>query len=706
MGTQNVRLQRLKEIICEQAAIKQATKDKKITTKDGVLTEEVASSSLSTLGCSAYLRLSVPRHNLSDVSILCKYALLQILELPYNKIKDLSCVSHMPDLVILDVSHNELSDVGFQPPKSLKELNFSHNRMTKMKDLSAFSSLCKLELDYNSFKEISGLEQCYSLTHLSLAHNKISKIGGLDNLPLKDLCLRGNQLARIEALETLRNLRVLDLSLNRIISLSGLQNLRLLVSINLKNNLISEIKETTHIYELTLLRELNLQRNPVQEQPDYRLSIIFLLQHLTRLDQEKVTAEEKVASVNKYDPPLEVVAARNHMTNLVYQLMQPQVLYDSTLPNVDTPYPMLVLTGPQACGKRELAHKLCQEFGEYFGYGACHTTRGPYYGEEDGSDYHFVSEEDFQNMIHMGKFIQTMQYGGQRYGLTRDAIEDVAKEGLACCVHMELEGVLSLMNSHFEPRYVLLIPTQVEQYTSHLRSRDLYTPAQIDYAVARIELYANTNRRRPGFFDNVIPCDDQAEAYQTLTEVVKEYLGLEKEGEASPDPTSTVSGPPPEERPTSAVSGSGTKSPTASALDPSDPSYRNYWTKVRAQLSPQKTPAELASIRRREQPVREGLVGRRPGIYGQVFNSSSEESRASSTLSLPSSAGAFSEVKARGQEQVGSGPTTDVPRPGTGQHSAVITPSSERPGSNAKPILPPIPFGRKTPAPPSPNPTV
>lgn len=32
LSTQNIRLQRLKEIICEQAAIKQATKDKKITT--------------------------------------------------------------------------------------------------------------------------------------------------------------------------------------------------------------------------------------------------------------------------------------------------------------------------------------------------------------------------------------------------------------------------------------------------------------------------------------------------------------------------------------------------------------------------------------------------------------------------------------------------------------------------------------------------
>ena len=31
----------------------------------------------------------------------------------------------------------------------------------------------------------------------------------------------------------------------------------------------------------------------------------------------------------------------------------------------------------------------------------CHTTREPYYGEENGIDYHFVSEEDFQNMVHM-----------------------------------------------------------------------------------------------------------------------------------------------------------------------------------------------------------------------------------------------------------------------------------------------------------------
>lgn len=34
-------------------------------------------------------------------------------------------------------------------------------------------------------------------------------------------------------------------------------------------------------------------------------------------------------------------------------------------------------------------------------YRTSHTTRGPYYGEEDGVDYHFVSEEEFLNSIHM-----------------------------------------------------------------------------------------------------------------------------------------------------------------------------------------------------------------------------------------------------------------------------------------------------------------
>lgn len=50
--------------------------------------------------------------------------------------------------------------------------------------------------------------------------------------------------------------------------------------------------------------------------------------------------------------------------------------------------------------------------------------------------------------------------------------------------------------------------------------------------------------------------------------------------------------------------------------------------------------------------------------------------------------------------------TPEAPCPSTDQLTVDVSPSSERrPGSNAKAILPPIPTGRKTPAPPSPAPS-
>lgn len=38
-----------------------------------------------------------------------------------------------------------------------------------------------------------------------------------------------------------------------------------------------------------------------------------------------------------------------------------------------------------------------------------------------------------------GKFILTFDYGNHKYGLSRDTVEGIARDGLASCVHMEME---------------------------------------------------------------------------------------------------------------------------------------------------------------------------------------------------------------------------------------------------------------------------
>ncbi|KAK7102788.1 leucine-rich repeat and guanylate kinase domain-containing protein-like [Littorina saxatilis] len=518
---------------CEPAAKVDDEDDTQELSPGGVLDEETVARGLSNLGRSAngmnqvYLNASVPGFSLVDISVLGEYVHLQKVEIPYNAITDLTPLGKLPHLLSLDASHNNISKMlDFTPPLNLQSVDLSYNQLSDMGDLSPHHALKKLVLDNNLISEIKGLEKCRRLHVLSLAHNNIETIQGLDKLPLRDLNLCHNKIKKIENLDTLHQLQVLNLAGNRIRSLQGLEGHDLLESIDLEDNEVIDASEISEIEKLRMLRELNLLRNPIQEMPDCRLAILFRIPSLTELDRHKVKVEEKIAAKNMFDPSLEVIAARDHIMHVVYNFLQPSRVWDSTLPNVETPYPMLVLVGPQGSGKRDLAIKLVDEFSDYFGYGVSHTSRTPKADEVNGKNYFFVTSEKFEMDIKMGQFVQTYRNNNSWYGLQMEAIEGVAREGLACVVHMELEGVLTLKNTYFEPRYVLVMPLDQEAHEQRLRDRGWYLEDQIERTLKKDDVYCKYNQDHPGFFDMMINSDDIADAYRHLRRLVMDYLGV------------------------------------------------------------------------------------------------------------------------------------------------------------------------------------
>ena len=99
-------------------------------------------------------------------------------------------------------------------------------------------------------------------------------------------------------------------------------------------------------------------------------------------------------------------------------------------------------------------------------------------------------------------------------------------EGVACVTCMELEGVLSLKNSHHRPRYVLLLPLDPGEHAKRLRERGCLTEDQLAFELERVGVYAKYNRERPGFFDRVIDTTNVRDAYKELGVTVMEYLGV------------------------------------------------------------------------------------------------------------------------------------------------------------------------------------
>jgi len=503
--------------------------------KLNVLSVESVTQNISRLSLSAtgdrhvYFALNLSGYGLHDISILENYLYLQKVNLSYNNLVDLEALDVMTNLVELDVSHNKLTVLcGFQNiKKNLHKADFSYNKINTLPNMEKYLHLTSLDLSYNKLSQINGLHFCRSLKHLNLSHNQIDFIDDIQCLPLHYLNLSYNRIAAIEKVNKLTRLQHLDLSGNIIVSLKGLEQKPLLDTLDLEDNSITSLDEINFIKKLRSLRCLNLRNNPVQDEVDYRRILIFNMQKLTEIDKRPVTVEEKVSAVNLFNPSPEIQASLDHITHTVYQFLQPSCIYESTLPSIEMPYPMLVLCGPQACGKRELAHQLVANFSDYFGFGVSHTTRDKRLNETDGKDYHFVSTDDFQSLVRQGAFIQTYRCGNSLYGLTLDAIESVAKEGLACVTHMDLQGVRTLKNTYFEPRYVLICPKSSTDYTFRMFKRDVYTKEQIEKIISeQVREYAQVDQDCPGFFDMVISSDNLEDGYQRLRQLVMDYLGI------------------------------------------------------------------------------------------------------------------------------------------------------------------------------------
>lgn len=69
---------------------------------------------------------------------------------------------------------------------------------------------------------------------------------------------------------------------------------------------------------------------------------------------------------------------------------------------------MLIICGKSASGKDTIKRELISKHG--FKGIVTYTTRPPRKGEQDGVDYHFVSNEEFQMMVNSGFFLEWKEY--------------------------------------------------------------------------------------------------------------------------------------------------------------------------------------------------------------------------------------------------------------------------------------------------------
>jgi guanylate kinase len=177
---------------------------------------------------------------------------------------------------------------------------------------------------------------------------------------------------------------------------------------------------------------------------------------------------------------------------------------------------MLVLSSPSGAGKSTLArHLLESDANVVMSVSATTRTKRP--GEGEGTDYFFVSPQQFKEMVDQNAFLEHATVFGNQYGTPRKSVEAVLESGRDVLFDIDWQGTQQLEQQAKDDLVrVFILPPSRDELERRLRAR-AEDSAEV---VAKRMAKANDEISHWAEYDYIIVNDDITQARAQLESIL------------------------------------------------------------------------------------------------------------------------------------------------------------------------------------------
>ena len=182
--------------------------------------------------------------------------------------------------------------------------------------------------------------------------------------------------------------------------------------------------------------------------------------------------------------------------------------------------PVFVVTGTSGAGKGTLEKALLVQIPD-LALAVSATTRERREGEEDGREYWFLTNEEFDEKLRAGELLEYVEFPwGQRSGTLRSEIARIQDAGKIPLLDMEPMGALEVKNTVPGAVTIFVEAPSFEENERRLRARATESEGEIE---ERLDL-AREQLDQADEFDYKLVNDDVDRALVELEEIVKKEL--------------------------------------------------------------------------------------------------------------------------------------------------------------------------------------
>jgi guanylate kinase len=179
---------------------------------------------------------------------------------------------------------------------------------------------------------------------------------------------------------------------------------------------------------------------------------------------------------------------------------------------------LFILSAPSGAGKTTLCAALRQHYPD-LAYSVSYTTRQPRQGEMEGTDYFFITTEEFEQGISEGRWAEWARVHGNYYGTSARWIDRTLRSGGHILMDIDLQGARQMVRRFPRAITLFIMPPSMEELERRLRLRGTDNAETI---ALRLE-NARKEISQKDFCRHILVNDDLETATHRLVALVDAY---------------------------------------------------------------------------------------------------------------------------------------------------------------------------------------
>jgi len=176
---------------------------------------------------------------------------------------------------------------------------------------------------------------------------------------------------------------------------------------------------------------------------------------------------------------------------------------------------LIVVSGPSGTGKGTICEKLLAE-DPSLTFSVSATTRYRRETEIDGVHYHFISEEQCDQLLREDAFLEHATVHGHRYGTLKSQVEELMEKGLNVVLDIDPQGAKEVMRQRPDCVSIFILPPSYAALRVRLHTRNTDDPKEIERRLGNAKGEIDQMHR----YQYAVVNDDLELAYQQVSSII------------------------------------------------------------------------------------------------------------------------------------------------------------------------------------------